>query len=649
MRFKFTIFLLGLNIIAFGLIVYLNKQSNQIDSSLGGLSGQIGRELVEADKIELRGSGLNEPRVLQRSGSNWQITKPMQWTANYFAVNRILNQLQFIEEEATFSIDDIRKTGQTLDDYGLENPLLELIIYEGNEAFPLSIGTLTEIGNNVYLLGPDRENIYVVNREIVDSLIIDLADLRTREIFNIPVFEVQELSLQIKSLATGNNSDLKVRLANTAGNWRFEAPLAADADPTLVSNTINTLAAVKVGRFLEPGSGDPVLQGLENPFMRVTLHGNKRRQTLFIGNTDPASPEKQPQYFARLQDNPAVFTVDAKPFNELLEAQEALRERNFMAFEKDGLNAIHIEEMGRQIRLQRIEADIWQVFESVGDGDVQPRRADNQVMDELITDLQQFRARNFALDAPTGVDLERLGFTNPRRTVTLHFDQQENLTLELAHPEDENEKLYARTGKKEFIYEVERRSSLRLLPLNALHYRNRVLETLPQAAVIQSLKLTRLSTQSPIFEYKLEEAAGWESIIVNETAESAKALNVLIQSIRRFKVNTYLIDRYSEAYPVDAEKTLPWLYRLDAEILLPGGDEAQVRRQSYVFTERLSGTVQVGGSEAHNAIFELTQEFIEALHHWTDTMTLPPEARGETVPDPSVISPVEEPSPPPSE
>ena len=37
----------------------------------------------------------------------------MQWSANYFAINRILNQLQFLEEEASFPVDDIEKTGQS--------------------------------------------------------------------------------------------------------------------------------------------------------------------------------------------------------------------------------------------------------------------------------------------------------------------------------------------------------------------------------------------------------------------------------------------------------------------------------------------------------------------------------------------------------
>ena len=152
MRFKFTVFLLALNVIAFGLIAYLNHQARQIEPSTGGLSRQIGRELIDADRIELHGRGIETPRILERKGSTWHLIEPMQWSANYFAINRILNQLQFLEEEASFSVDEIEKTGQSLADYGLENPLLKIVIAKGDETVSISIGTLTEIGNNVYFL-----------------------------------------------------------------------------------------------------------------------------------------------------------------------------------------------------------------------------------------------------------------------------------------------------------------------------------------------------------------------------------------------------------------------------------------------------------------------------------------------------------------
>jgi hypothetical protein len=646
MRFKFTVFLLSLNVIAFGLIAYFNHQAKQVEPSIGGLSRQIGRELIDADRIELHGRGIETPRILERKGSTWHLIEPMQWSANYFAINRILNQLQFLEEEASFSVDEIEKTGQSLADYGLENPLLKIVIAEGDETISLSIGTLTEIGNNVYFLGPDEREIFVVNRQVIDSMLVDLNDLRAREIFDIPVFEVDALGLQIRSGNTADGSSLKVRLARNNDAWIFEAPLAAKANPALVDNTVNTLTSAKVLRFIETEQTDPNIQGLETPFMQVTIYGNKRRQTLIIGNLDPDS-QGAPQYFAKLEDNPAIFTVLARPFDALREAQEALRERNFMNFDSSMLSAINISDNGRKIRLQKLETgeNDWQVLESRGGNEIQPYRADPAIMNSLIKDLSSLRAKGFAADAPSISDIESYGFNNPRRIVTLSFSEGDSLTLMLAYPENSRDVLFAKTNLANFIFKVERSETLRMIPLNTHYYRNRILDILPAAARISALKLTNLQNGEAIFDYTLEqENVAWNDLIAEFDANHAEHIHVLLGAIRKFEVKSYLLDSYTEAYPVDTEKSLPWLFQLSATIKLPGDETDRTETREYVFTDRLSGTVQVAGSKQHNTTFEIPQPLLDALYKLTEGMEIPPEMKDEPVLTPTPIDPVSAPA-----
>ena len=646
MRYKFTVILLLLNFIAFGTISYLNRQAKSNDPALSGLSGQIGREIIEADRIELRSKNLPTARILTRQGATWSITEPMQWAANYFAVNRILNQLQFLEEEASFSVDEIEKTGQSLADYGLEDPLVELKIGEGENEIVLSIGMLTEIGNNVYILGPNQREIFVVDRQVIDGLLVDLGDLRTREIFDIPVFEVEALSLQLESSSEAGTGSLKVRLARNNKGWSFEAPLTAEADPTLVSNTINTLTAAKAIRFIEQTSVDPLLTGLDQPAMRVTLHGNKRRQTILIGK--PENATKGPaSYFAKLENNPTIFTIQAKAFDELREAQEALRERNFMEFDPDTLSSINISEGERQIRLQQLETGDWQVIESAIESNavIRPRRADPEVIAELIQSLKSLRASAFTVDTPTPSDLDRLGFNHPRRVVELTHKQQSKSILVLAHPDTENEKLYARIKDSQFIYEIERRPTLRMLPLNTLHYRNRNLETLPEAARVTAIKLENIQTGEVLLDQRNDAAdIGWLEALAELPEAQRYAALQLISSIRQAKVKSYLKDTYSEGYAIDPDDIRPWSYRLSAELSLPGGDTPRNDRREYVFTTRLAGSLQIGGSELHEAIFEAPHPTIDALYTFTEAMPLPPELTEAPVPVPPAISPVPEPT-----
>jgi hypothetical protein len=646
MRFKFTFFLLAINLTTYGLITYFSHQSKQVEPSTGSLSRQIGRELIDADRIELHGRGIETPRILERKGSTWYLIEPMRWAANYFAINRILNQLQFLEEEVSFSVGEIEKTGQSLADYGLKNPLLKIIIAEGDESISLSIGTLTEIGNNVYLLGPDERKIFVVNRQAIDGLLIDLNDLRTREIFDIPVFEVDALGLQISSENTADGSSLKVRLALNNGAWSFEAPLAAKADPALVDSTINTLTAAKVRRFIETEQTDPIVQGLVTPSMQVTIYGNKRRQTLIVGNLDPDS-RGAPEYFAKLEDNPAIFTVLARPFDALREAQEALRERNFMNFDPSMLTAINISENDRMIRLQKLETgkNDWQVLESKDGNEIQPYRADPAIMDSLIKDLSSLRAKGFTADAPSISDIENFGFNNPRRIVTLNFSKGNPLTLMLANPENSKDALYAKTNLADFIFTVERNATLRMIPLNSSNYRNRILDILPAAARISALKLTNLRDGKAIFDYTLgQERIIWNDLFTEFDTKHAEHIRVLLGAIRRFEVKRYLLDSYTEAYSFDAEKSLPWLFQLSATIQLPGGETDRTETREYVFTDRISGTVQVAGSKQYNTTFEIPQPLLDALYELTEDMEIPPEMKGAPVLTPSPIEPVPAPA-----
>ena len=314
-----------------------------------------------------------------------------------------------------------------------------------------------------------------------------------------------------------------------------------------------------------------------------------------------------------------------------------------MTFDEANLKGIYITEGSREIRLQEIKTDDWQVLESSGNREIQPNKADLEVMTALFQDLRQLRAKAFVVDAPSNVDLERLGFNTPRRVVSLRFDNGDPLVLQLAHPEDENVKLYARTLLKPSIYEVERRPTLQNLPLNSLHYRNRNIETLPQAARIRSFTLTNLLNDEIVFNYEVAEGKTWINLLDEMGTAEADAVSTLLSSLRSFSVKTYLRDTYSEAYILGPEKSLPWTYRLEAEIILPGGEVEQTKELEYFFTERLSGTTQVGTSKAQNAVFELKLDLIEALYVLNDNMVLPPESLGQPIPEPVPPEPVPEP------
>jgi hypothetical protein len=626
MRFRFTIILFVLNVLVFGWIVYMDRRTEPETSARGSLANAISRQVIDADRIELYWQRIEQPRIMERTGNNWYLREPLPWPANAFAVNRMLNQLQFIEEDAAFGVAEIERTGQSLADYGLDQPALRIVIAAGDSAITLAIGAPTEIGNKVYMMGPNQEQIYVINRAIINDLTLDLDDLRTPTVFEIPVFEINTISLSLRSSNEATEGILKTRLARSQNNWFFEAPIAVEANPHLVNDTLNALVQVKANRFIESGAVNLAVMGLDSPTMEITVQGNRRRQTLFLGTTDSAAGQRA--YFARLEDNPTVFTVPASVFDSLRSAQEDLRQRNFVQFNPALVSGIALSQENQSIRLQKLETGDWQIIQTNETGDVQTLRADSGLITDLLQRLLELRAASFVADAPSNEEIARFGFERPRRSVRLTRAGETLLELVLAHPEDENERLYAKTDAS-FVYEVRRRELLDLLPLNTMHYRDRVMERSPAAAIIENIELVAIANDTVLINEAIQPGSQTWPLYLEDKYEMpiAEALLGIIDYLRRPRADRYIHDSFLPENQLNPEKHRPWTYRLNYSLRLPGGENGRTEARSIFFSERLGGTLQAASSEAFNATFFIPPHLIELLEHFID----PIEARARSV------------------
>lgn len=642
MRLKLTLILFFLNLLVFGLIFFLeqryegNIQVDQSESVLGAI-------VLQAERLTITGSEI-ETRILEKSedGRSWRLLTPSPWPANLFAVSRILNQLQFLEEEVSFSVEEIRRSDQTLADYGLEEPKLMLTLESSNETAQLKIGSITEMGNRLYLLGPDEKTIFVVDRGVLESLLVSLGQLRNSRIFEIPVFEVRSLNMRITE-----PGDVTIRLTREDENWVFEAPLAAAADPTLVNTTIKELTGIEAVQFFEPGQVNPGVSGLDNPTRRVTLEGNARRQTLLLGNEVTQGSTGEKQVFAQLENNPTLVTVPARPFDELFEAQQKLRDPTIFRFPQDQLNTIEIEHAGKQVTVQRLENGSWQVLEVNPDGLIVTHPADPDVMINLINALRQLEAAEFVSDAPSATALEEeYGLTDPQWALTLTTDQQ-TLRLEIGQiyrRADEKLLLYARRDNSSTVYGLDQ-GILSLLRIDPLHYRDRRLRILPSGARIVSMRIEDLETERIVLDATINpEEESWADKLdtLDLSPQERDGLIDLRSALRTVEVGGYLVDSFTRNYIEEEEKVVPWRFLLQVEILLTGGETNQREVENYFLTERLSGNFVAGGSPEFDLVFRLNQEMIQALHPFTFTRE-PPEEYNRPQPAPLEDGPPDSP------
>jgi hypothetical protein len=622
MRSKVTLVLLFLNVALFFFIFYFERDWRIEQASLVTRRRVLGPEAADIRRLEVAGSAPGSSFSLEKRDDTWYLTKPVEWPANPNAVSRILNELQFLEHETSFSTRDLEKNGQKLADYGLDQPKLTVSFASGEAGAPgapaarmtvLRIGDTTKVGDHLYLLSPDGGRVHVVGRSLADSLSVPFDQLRSDVVFSIPVFEARSLSLQ-----TG----VRVRLHRDGSRWSFETPVIARAGKNATELAINGLDSLRVKSFVL--QNPPAATPASAPSLRVTLEGNNRHETLYVGG----AAEGEQAYYAQLEDRHAIFTVVIpKPLLDTLRnAPDELRDRHVLDFDANAVTSIAITAPNQpELDLQRLEpaagaqAAGWQIIRRGGGAQVpQTLPADAAAVQRLLDQLETLTALKFQNDAPTNAELEDWGFNRPEREIalTLAGATIPQVTLQVGLPTNRENVAYARIAGSYSVYAVEP-DILAETSEKPLAWRERLLSSIPASARITSLSLANAADGSVIYAHKLADAETWDAALAAETAPRKAALAVVLAQLRALRAARFVQDGFPDKV-VAAGEVRPWRYKLDATVSLPGGAGAgQVNTMTLWFAERTGGAEQLAGSKEIGAVFAIEQPLLDAL--WTLT------------------------------
>ena len=622
MRSKVTLVLLFLNVALFFFIFYFERDWRIERATQEARRRVLGAEAANIRSLEVTGSAPGSSFSIERRGDTWFLTKPVEWPANLNAVSRILNELQFLEHEASFSTRDLEKNGLKLADYGLDQPKLTLSFTSGDEGAAgrttvLRIGDTTKVGNHLYLLSADGQKIHVVSRSLSDSLSVPFDQLRSDVIYSIQVFEARSLNLQ-----TAAPSSVRVRLDREGSRWLFRTPVNARAGKNATELAINALDALRVKSFVL--QNPPATAPSAAPLLRVTIEGNNRHETLFVG----AQTDDENVYFAQLEDRRAIFTVTIPLglMNTLRNAADDLRDRHILDFDAGAVTSITLSALNQpELALQRLESAAggheagWQIIRRGGGGQAsQTLSADSAAVQRLLEQLETLSALRFQSDAPTNADIEDWGFNRPEREVALTIggSPATQLTLQIGLPTKRENIAYARIAGLPSVYAVEP-DILRDTSASPLAWRERLLNTLPASARITSLTLTNAGDNTVVYSRKLADSESWDTALASEPAPRKAAIAAVLLQLRNLRAASFVKDGFPEKVFAAGEER-SWKYRLDATVSLPGGAGAgQVNTMTLWLAERTGGTEQLAGSKDFGAVFAIEQPLLDAL--WTLT------------------------------
>lgn len=622
-KFRLTFILLFLNAIAFITLFLLSNGQYKDHQESKGLNFAISSFTQDLEGIQIESAQLQESIKILRQNHNWVIEEPVQWPANNFSVNQIIHQLNLLKESAKFTYDELIDTDQNLKDFGLEEPKLVFNLIKGAQSMNLIVGNTTPLGNKLYLYLPEIEAIYVVETNLLSDDVLNIEDLYRKEIFDIPNFEIDALNYQFQTSEKDNRSQLSVRLEKNLndGSWQFKSPQNVEADALLVSNTLQTLTAAEVEKFLPSEMVDSDMLGFENPYIKLSLQGNKRRNTLILGNT-LNDPSNNKSYYAKLENNPTIFTVKGDQYDQFIQAHKDLREKNFITLNTDSISTIDISDLQNDTKLQKLENSEWQALSLNENTPTKPFQADRQVINDFIKDLATLRAVDFFADNPTEEDLNALNFNQPLLQILVFSNEENILSLNAVQHPDNETLLLAKTQNDPTIYTIDKASYLKKFSAESLSYKNRIIEKFPEVARIKELQIRDLRNDTLLLDYPSE--------IVNETINSK-----FLTSLKEFNVARYIdSDTVKKS---NEDSAMAWNYKLSFKVALPGDIEDKLEERIYYLSDRSSGNLQLGSTANQNLVFELSQNLIQLLHPFIDSFELTPESMNEAVADPTNV------------
>ena len=633
MRFRFTIILLVANIALF--LAIWRLESGGGGSNVSAASG------IDISKLVIEGKNIASPRVVERKNNKWKITSPLDWPANSFSVNRIRNQLEFLDKETSFPVSEISRYGNTLSDYGLDSPSFTIKYGNGKTMRTLKIGSNAPVGGRIYMLDEDGGRIFVVDRQFADNFAVDMDHLRDQSVFSVSNFEITAFSVMIPRESGSREGIKRLGLRKDGGVWKMETPVVAAADQREVDNFLNNLCSIQAKSFSVPASART---GFEKSALSasITLEGTNRRDELKLGNfTDDGS-----RIYAKLEGNPTVFTLDSSMFKNLGSLQTALRDKAFAGVDPDTTTGLDISVDGRTIKLRKLRGElgvggIWDVVEALPDGKIATAMADMGVVQDLLRRFQNVRARDFVSSAPTPEELKKFGLTG-KDTVRITDIQSDKNSRTLAigdqYAYGGATLRYAMIEGEPHVYGISEELPS-ALSSDFLHYRSKRLEMFSEKIKVLSVKISDAETGETIFEAS-SDSGNWNSEYEKLPARKAAALKELVAGLKAFNVKDYVRQSFSkDGVKISDVENEKWRYKLSAVFGETGKGKSPVEERTLYFSKRLGGGMQYGGSERAGATFVPTRSFINAFSELTIEIKAPSETNHRSPEPPSLEVP----------
>lgn len=254
---------------------------------------------IMIDQLAISRSGQEAIRVNLPESGKWEIEKPINVRADHMKVFEFISSFANTEVKA-FEAESLENEKK----YGLSEPSVELMFWLSGDAEPtvrLKIGSRSPEKRGYFCSMSDRNNVFVLDEDIVHSIPRNVNELRSKSLF---FFEKEKL----KRIEIHSQDGSTILVKDLEKNWRRGSEDGEIVDFNLVKEFLDDLASLDIEEFL----GDKLAAGeigLDPAKMKLLMWPEESAVplSLTVGEDTPTG-----RVYARSGNKKEVLELDSR-------------------------------------------------------------------------------------------------------------------------------------------------------------------------------------------------------------------------------------------------------------------------------------------------------------------------------------------------
>jgi hypothetical protein len=544
------------------------------------LKSEVVRMFSNLHSISISDPGKNEVVKIARDEQNWVLEKPFSWEIDEYVLSNFTTKFSHLNFKELYTVEEIEKKGEILEDYGLDANSTILEINALDETIRITLGKKTRNGDSVYAQierpSIEEKTLWTVSENVIEISNANPAHWGSRTFVNKTLYTIDEFSVTFRGEA---NNTSETKLQKNGDEWSFVAPFKAPANKEKVLFFLNSLLSEKINGFPRSSGKIETESIMSNWRAKVSVKSLGESESIFLSDGGDEEDAK----IAQSSSSSTIFLVEAEFMEKIADLSTQLRERTIFDLSTLNLTEIEVQKGENYLKLSR-SGEGWSATEGNSTSESQVR-SETESIERFVRSLNQVRIKEFLAFNPNKSYLDENGFSNPKYVLTILMNDTTKQTILVGEAiEDASlSKVYSSDQALICMVDVNLGG---ILSTQNLSFRTKSLMTGQEA--ITSFEISDL--QEPRVLYSSE---------LNSTDAERNF-------IRSFKAEKYIASQFKKDGAWVESEWFPWKYKVTFS-------SSTQEQYEFYLSEKKGATTWYCGSDKQNATFNLPIDVIDEL------------------------------------